>query len=66
MVLAAIRTVFAQPDAAAVQTQLDEVADKLSPGFPAVATMLRDAREDLLAFSAFRVSLRLLVPDLGA
>jgi transposase-like protein len=56
MVLAAIRTVFAQPDAVAVRAQLDEVADKLDPGFPAVAAMLRDAREDLLAFSAFPVA----------
>jgi len=56
MVLAAIRTVFAQPDAASCRAQLDEVADKLAPGFPAVATMLRDAREDLLAFAAFPVA----------
>ena len=56
MVLAAIRTIFAQPDAASVRAQLDEVADKLAPGFPAVAAMLRDAREDLLAFTAFPVA----------
>lgn len=56
MVLAAIRTIFAQPDAAACRAQLDEVADKLAPGFPVVAAMLRDAREDLLAFSAFPVA----------
>ena len=53
MVLAAIRTIFAQPDAASVQAQLDEVAAKLAPGFPAVAAMLLDAREDLLAFATF-------------
>jgi putative transposase len=56
MVLAAIRTIFAQPDAASVRTQLDEVAAKLAPGFPAVAAMLLDAREDILAFSAFPVA----------
>ena len=53
MVLAAIRTIFAGPDAASVQAQLDEVAAKLAPGFPAVAAMLLDAREDLLAFATF-------------
>jgi transposase-like protein len=56
MVLAAIRTIFAQPDGAAVQAQLDEVAAKLAPGFPTVAAMLTDAREDLLAFTAFPVA----------
>jgi transposase-like protein len=56
MVLAAVRTIFAQPDAASVREQLEEVAAKLAPGFPAVATMLTEAREDLLAFSAFPVA----------
>jgi putative transposase len=53
MVLAAIRTIFVQPDAAAVREQLDEVVDKLEPRFPVVASMLAEAREDLLAFSTF-------------
>ncbi|MBX3030260.1 MAG: IS256 family transposase [Chloroflexi bacterium] len=56
MVLAAIRTIFAQPDGAACRAQLDEVAAKLAPGFPVVAAMLLDAREDLLAFTAFPVA----------
>jgi transposase-like protein len=56
MVLAAVRTTFDQPDAASVHAQLDEVAAKLEPGFPVVAAMLRDAKEDLLAFSAFPVA----------
>jgi transposase-like protein len=56
MVLAAIRTVFAQPDAAAVREQLDDVVARLEPRFPAVALMLADAREDVLAFSAFPVA----------
>ena len=43
MVLAAIRTVFAQPDAAAVREQLDEVVDKLEPRFPVAAAMLAEA-----------------------
>jgi transposase-like protein len=53
MVLAAIRTIFAQPDGASVRAQLDEVAAKLAPGFPVVAGLLTDAKEDLLAFAAF-------------
>jgi putative transposase len=56
MVLAVIRTIFAQPDAASVREQLDEVVAKLEPRFPSVAQMLSDAREDLLAFSAFPVA----------
>jgi len=55
MVLAAIRTIFAQPDAAAVAEQLDEIAAKLEPRFPTVAAMLVEAREDVLAFTAFPV-----------
>ena len=53
MVLALVRTIWAQPDAAAVREQLDAVADKLAAGFPAVAAMLREAREDVTAFAAF-------------
>lgn len=56
MVLAAIRTIWAQPDAAAVRAQLDEVAAKLEPRFPAVAAMLLEAKTDLTAFAAFPVS----------
>ena len=56
MVAAAIRTVFAQPDAAHVRAQLDEVARMLEAQFPDVAVMLRDASEDLLAFTAFPIA----------
>jgi putative transposase len=56
MVLAAIRTIWAQPDAAAVADQLDEMAAKLAPSFPAVAAMLTEAKADLTAFAAFPVS----------
>ena len=56
MVLAAIRTIFAQPDAASVREQLDEIAARLEPRFPVVAAMLSEAKEDLLAFTAFPVS----------
>ena len=55
MVAAAIRTVFAQPDAEHVRGQLDVIAAMLGRQFPEVETMLRDAREDLLAFTDFPV-----------
>jgi putative transposase len=53
MVAAAVRTVFAQPDAGHVRSQLDEVTRMLSPQVPDVATMLADAAQDLLAFTSF-------------
>jgi putative transposase len=53
MVAAAIRTVFAQPDATAVADQLDSIAAKLGRQFPAVETMLREAATDVCAFAAF-------------
>jgi transposase-like protein len=56
MVAAAIRTVFAQPDAAHVRSQLEEVARMLDGQFPVVSTMLRDASEDLLAFTGFPIA----------
>jgi putative transposase len=56
MVLAAIRTIFAQPDAASAREQLDEIVEKLTPRFPIAAEMLAEAREDLLAYTAFPVA----------
>ncbi len=53
MVAAAIRTIFAQPDAGHVRSQLVEVADMLTGQFPEVAAMLTDSTEDLLAFTGF-------------
>lgn len=53
MVAAAVRTIFAQPDAAHVRSQLDEVTRMLAGQFPDVAAMLIDAAEDLLAFTTF-------------
>ncbi len=55
MVLAAIRTIFAQPDAAAVSEQLDEIITRLAPRFPVAAAMLAEASADITAFSAFPV-----------
>jgi transposase-like protein len=56
MVLAAIRTIWAQPDATLVAEQLDEIAAKLEPRFPAVAAMLTEAKADVTAFAAFPFS----------
>ena len=53
MVIAAIQTIFAQPDATSVREQFDRIVITLEGQFPDVATMLCDAKEDLLAFSAF-------------
>jgi putative transposase len=53
MVAAAIRTIFAQPDSAAVADQFDRIVAMLEGQFPDVASMLTDAREDLLAFAPF-------------
>ena len=53
MVAAAIRTIFAQPDRAAVADQLDSIAAKLGRQFPAVEAMLREAAPDICAFAAF-------------
>ena len=56
MVATTIRTIFAQPDGEQAHEQLERVAEHLAPGFPAVAEMLTEATEDLLAFAAFPVS----------
>jgi transposase-like protein len=53
MVAAAIRTIFAQPDAASVHEQFDDIATKLERMLPKVAAMMREAKDDLLAFTAF-------------
>ena len=54
MVAAAIRTIFAQPDAAHVHEQLDVIAGMLGRQFPKLEAMLRDNAEELLAFTASR------------
>ena len=56
MVAAAIRTIFAQPDAEHVHSQLDVIAGMLGRQFPAVEAMLREAEEELLAFTGFPLS----------
>jgi putative transposase len=56
MVAAAIRTVFAQPDAEHVRSQLDVVAGMLGRQFPKVETMLHQAAGEVTAFADFPVS----------
>jgi putative transposase len=48
-----VRTVFDQPDADAVAQQFNRVLDTIAEKFPAAAEHLDDARNDLLAFTAF-------------
>jgi putative transposase len=56
MVAATIRTIFAQPAAAAVHEQLGIIAGMLGRQFPKVEAMLRDAADDITAFAAFPFS----------
>lgn len=53
MVLAAIRTIFAQPDGLHVHEQFSTIAVMLGRQLPKVQAMLEDARDDLLAFASF-------------
>ena len=56
MAAAAIRTIFAQPDAQHVHEQLDVIAGMLGRQFPKLEAMLRDSAEELLAFTSFPVA----------
>ncbi len=53
MVAAAIRTIFAQPTGPLVREQIEVVALMLEAKLPAVAAMLREAREEITAFADF-------------
>jgi len=53
MVASIIRTIFAQPDKDHVFTQFDEVTRMLTRSHPKVATMLQEAKDDVLAFTGF-------------
>jgi transposase-like protein len=53
MVAAAVRTVFAQLDAEHVTEQFETVAGMLGRQLPKVEQMMREARENLLAFTGF-------------
>ena len=48
-----VRTIFEQPDAASVRAQHAQVVSALEAKFPAAASHLDEAREDILAFTAF-------------
>lgn len=52
-VMAAVKTVFAHTDPVEVAAQWDQVVDTLTGSFPKVAAMMRDAKHDVLAFTAF-------------
>jgi putative transposase len=56
MVAAAIRTVFAQPDAEHVRSQLEVIAGMLGRRFPKVEAMLHGAAGDITGFADFPVS----------
>jgi len=56
MVAAAVRTIFAQPDAEHVRDQLDVIATMLGRQFPKVEAMLREAADDITAFADFPVA----------
>ncbi len=60
MVAAAIRTIFAQPDATHVHEQLQVIAGMLGRQFPKLEDMLHEAAVEILAFTSFPVSLGLL------
>jgi putative transposase len=53
MVAAAMRTIYAQPDAGHVFEQFDEIVAMLTQRFPDAAAVLNNARDDVLAFCAF-------------
>jgi putative transposase len=53
MAAAAVRTIFAQPDAGSVRAQLDTIAGMLGRQFPKVEAVLREARDDITAFAGF-------------
>jgi transposase-like protein len=48
-----VRTIFAQPDADTVHEQHARIVAQLEGRFPEAATLLDEARPDLLAFTAF-------------
>ncbi len=55
-VAAAIRTIFAQPDADHVHEQFEVIATMVGKQLPEVEQVLREAHDDLLAFTGFPAS----------
>ena len=48
-----LHSIYDQPDAKAVHAQFDRVESQLHERFPVVADYLADAKDELLAFTAF-------------
>ena len=53
VVSAAVKTIYAQPDADSARAQLHKVADSLEASYPRAARVLRDGGEDTLSYMAF-------------
>jgi transposase-like protein len=53
MVAAVFRTIFAQPDPTTVAATWDQIRDQLGDRFPKIATLMDDAKVEVLAFAAF-------------
>jgi len=53
MVAAVFRTIFAQPDPAAVNQAWEEVRDQLATSFPKVGPLMDEAKAEVLAFTGF-------------
>lgn len=52
-VAAIFRTIFAQPNPAAVAAAWDEVRDRLAGSFPKIGPLMDDAKAEVLAFTVF-------------
>jgi transposase-like protein len=53
MVATVFRTIFAQPDKAAVSETWDQVRDQLAAMFPKIGPLMDDAKTEVLAFTGF-------------
>ena len=53
LVATLVRSIFAQPTGKEVWAQHERVADELERRFPVAAEMLREAAEEVLAFTSF-------------
>jgi transposase-like protein len=53
LVASLARSIFAQPDAESVREQHHRIVEQLMPRFSEAAKILVDARDELLAFTAF-------------
>ena len=53
MAAAVFRTVFAQPDAEAVNRAWDQVQDQLAATFPKAGPLMADAKAEVFAFNGF-------------